>query len=85
MQCHYKKCFAPHFVQELHEDICKQPFSLLLDESTDIRIEKYLGCTIIYYSLKQKQLINSFLDLCELGAMNDSIVAHGHYRLILNS
>jgi hypothetical protein len=47
----------------------------LLDESTGITTEKYLWCTIIYYSLKQKQIINSFLDLCELEAMNaDSIL-----------
>ncbi|CAH1986939.1 unnamed protein product [Acanthoscelides obtectus] len=73
MQMHRTKCsnliknvLSPHFVRELCEDIGNSPFSILLDESTDITVDKYLGCTIIYFSYKTKQIVNSFLDLVEL-------------------
>ena len=70
LQMHRTKCsnliknvWSPYFIQDLCEDIGDYPFSLLLDESTDITVDKYLGCTIIYFSHKMKKIINSFLDL----------------------
>jgi hypothetical protein len=67
---------APHFAKKLCEDIADNPFSLLLDESTDITTDKYLGCTIIYYSYDKKKIVNSFLELTELETLNaDAIVS----------
>lgn len=63
LQMHRTKCsaiiqnvLAPHFAKKLCDDIADYPFSLLLDESTDITTDKYLGCTIIYYSYDKKKL-----------------------------
>jgi hypothetical protein len=47
-------------MKELYEDVGETPFSILLDESTDITTDKYLGCTVIYFSLKKKKLLILF-------------------------
>lgn len=83
IQMHRTKCaniiknvLAPHFVQQLRNDIGNRPYSILIDESTDITTDKYLGSTILYYSSSKKQIVNSFFDLVELDAGNaESIVA----------
>jgi hypothetical protein len=44
--------------------------------STDITTDKYLGCTVIYFSLKRtKIIINYFLDLVELENANADAIA----------
>jgi hypothetical protein len=55
MQMHRTKCsniiknvLAPYFVENLKADLGNNKFSLLLDESTDISTQKYLGIVIIY-------------------------------------
>lgn len=50
-----KNVLASYFVQELRNDIRNSPFSILIDESTDISTDKYLGCTILYYSSCKKK------------------------------
>jgi hypothetical protein len=62
-------------MKELYEDVGETPFSILLDESTDITTDKYLGCTVIYFSLKKKKIINSFLDLVKLENANADAIA----------
>ena len=57
MFCH------PHFSENLREDLKDQPYSLLIDESTDISVHKYLGIIIIYYSCTYEKIISTFLDL----------------------
>jgi hypothetical protein len=55
MQMHRTKCsniiknvLAPYFVENLKADLGNNKFSLLLDESTDISTQKYIGIVIIY-------------------------------------
>jgi hypothetical protein len=62
MQMHRTKCsniiknvLVPYFVEDLKIDLGNNKFSLLLDESTDISTQKYLGIVIIYYSQKQNR------------------------------
>jgi hypothetical protein len=62
-------------MKELYEDVGETPFSILLDESTDITTDKYLGSTVIYFSLKRKKIINSFLDLVKLENANADAIA----------
>lgn len=73
MHLHRTKCshiiknvLSPHFKDDLKEDIGQEKFSLLLDESTDISVTKYLGLVIIYYSIKAKKITTSFLKLAPL-------------------
>lgn len=71
-----KNVLAPHFSQNLKEDLKDQPYSLLIDESTDITVHKYLGIIIIYYSCTHKKIISTFLDIPMLYECDaDGIVA----------
>ncbi|CAH0559254.1 unnamed protein product [Brassicogethes aeneus] len=82
LQIHRTKCsniikhvLSPHFQNELMEDIGDSPYSLLIDESTDISVQKFLGIIIIYYSKKQNNIITSYLDMPKLTDFNaDAIV-----------
>lgn len=73
MQLHRTKCsniiknvLSPHFKEDLKRDIGNGKFSLLLDESTDITVTKYLGIVIIYYSTTLKKINTTFLKLAAL-------------------
>lgn len=77
LQIHRTKCtniiknvFAPHFVKDLDDDLKDMPYSLLIDESTDVSVTKYLGIVIIYYSKILKQVVETFLDMPELPECN---------------
>lgn len=59
---------APHFLQTLVADIGDNKFSLLLDESTDISVSKYLGVVIRYFSEIKTQVVSTYLGLIELAA-----------------
>lgn len=73
LQLHRTKCsniisevLGPHFKEVLRADIGNSKFSLLLDESTDISVLKYLGIAIRYYSESQKKMVSTFLSLSSL-------------------
>ncbi|CAD6204112.1 GSCOCG00009869001-RA-CDS, partial [Cotesia congregata] len=71
-----KNILSPHFKETLKDDIGTGKFSLLLDESTDISISKYLGIVIIYYSSSLKKIITTFLKLAELKSCDaDGIIS----------
>lgn len=77
MQMHRTKCtyvikniLASHFTELIKNDIKDQPYSLLIDESTDIAVQKYLGLVIIYYSTTHEKIVSTYLDLAELDACN---------------
>lgn len=81
MSLHRTKCTAvikhvmmPHFVSKLREDINGRKFSLLLDESTDISVTKYLGIVICYYSESGKNIVSTFLQLAPLTECNASAI-----------
>lgn len=73
LQLHRTKCSAvinnvlcPYFKSNLKDDIQNSKFSILVDESTDISITKYLGIVIIYYSTLKNTIVTTFLGLEEL-------------------
>jgi hypothetical protein len=82
LQMHRTKCSAiiknvlvPHFINNLKEDLADRPFSILIDESTDVSIIKYLGCSIIYFSTQKSSVVSTCLELVELEEANaDGIV-----------
>ncbi len=51
-----KHVLRPHFVSKLKENIGDRKYSILLDESTDIAVHKYLGLAIHYFSEHLKTL-----------------------------
>jgi len=70
---HRSKCtyilnnvLAPYFQHKLTADIENSFFSIIIDESTDISVNKFLGIIIIYFSESQNQIITTFLDMLQL-------------------
>lgn len=61
-----KNALGPHFKKTLLTDIGSSKFSLIIDESTDITVHKYLGIVIRYYSSKQRNIVSTFFALIEL-------------------
>ncbi|XP_050509986.1 uncharacterized protein LOC126886893 [Diabrotica virgifera virgifera] len=77
VQLHRTKCtsiiknvLALHFTEVLKKDFKDQPFSLIIDESTDITVHKYLGLIIIYYSKLHQKIVSTFLDLVKIHECN---------------
>lgn len=71
---------APHFKSILKEDIGNNFFSLLIDESTDITTEKYIGFAIIYFSERHRKINYTFLGLVKV----ENGEAQTIYEAILN-
>jgi hypothetical protein len=44
---------APYFLKRVMSDVGDEKFSLLLDESTDVSVSKYLGVVIRYFNAKK--------------------------------
>lgn len=56
----------PHFKSVLREDIGDTNYSLEIDESTNISVQKYLGLVIRYYSRSMEKINTTFLSITEL-------------------
>jgi hypothetical protein len=62
-----KNVWCPYFKKKnLRKDIGNSVYSLLIDESTDISVVKYLGISIIYFSYSTKVFVTTFFALVEL-------------------
>ncbi|KYN18889.1 Zinc finger MYM-type protein 1, partial [Trachymyrmex cornetzi] len=75
LQIHRTKCsmlitnvLAPAILSDLIEDVkeSKLGYSLIVDESTDIAVNKFMGICIRYYSKKYKTVMIDFLGFIEL-------------------
>ena len=82
LQIHRTKCFnviqnvlSRHFIESLCVDIGDSPYSLLIDESTDISVFKYLGIVIIYFSKKLHRIVETFLDMPQIKECNAVSIA----------
>ncbi|XP_054740561.1 uncharacterized protein LOC129246064 isoform X1 [Anastrepha obliqua] len=74
-----RNVLCPYFKNRLLSDIGSNPYSLIIDESTDISVKKYLGIVIRYYSATSKSIVNTFLTLsviedCTAKGLVDSIL-----------
>lgn len=56
-----KEVIAPVLLSELIEDIGNSPFSLIIDESTDVSTEKLLCLCVKYYSHKKNSIFTQFV------------------------
>lgn len=61
-----KNVIGPYFYESLVKDIGDGYYSLLIDESTDITVNKLLGIAIRYYSVEQKRIISTFFSLIHI-------------------
>jgi hypothetical protein len=57
---------ALYFLKKLVADVGDQGFSLLLDDSTEVSVSKYLGVVIRYFSDIKQTIVSTFLGLVEL-------------------
>ncbi|ROL43465.1 Zinc finger protein 862 [Anabarilius grahami] len=57
---------GPYSVKRLVTDIGDSKYSLLLDESTDVSVSKYLGIVIRYFSEDKANVVATYLGLVEL-------------------
>ncbi len=78
-----KKVLAPHFKNELCEEIKDTPFSIMVDESTDISCTKLVALSIRYYSERMKTIINTYLGSSEI-VKADAVGLEGAVRLMLD-
>nr|CAI5844912.1 unnamed protein product [Callosobruchus analis] len=98
LQMHRRKCsciirniLEPHFINKLREDTADVPYSLIIDESTDVSIHKYLGVCIKYFSIISGSLVTTSLGLWELenvdaeGIVSCLFNVLGKYRLKINN
>lgn len=63
-----KRVIGPSVHLELIQDIQNVPFSLIIDESTDIKMMKQLCIIVRYYSAKLSKVVTTFLGLIVLEA-----------------
>ncbi|KAE8293881.1 SCAN domain-containing protein 3 [Larimichthys crocea] len=57
---------APHFREELKEDVGESPYSLYLDETTDTSVNKLLCICVKYRSQKHNKFVSTYLGLVDL-------------------
>lgn len=70
LKLHSTKCsklilnvLSPSILQSLVEDIGNSKYSLIVDESTDVSVSKYMAYCIRYFSKSLQTIINEFLGL----------------------
>lgn len=61
--CLIKKVIAPTYLKALVSDMKDSPFSLIIDESTDIACVKHLCVCVRYYSPSHNKIVSQFLGL----------------------
>ncbi|CAH1100584.1 unnamed protein product [Psylliodes chrysocephalus] len=61
-----KNVVGPHFMKDLLFDVGANPYSLIIDESTDVAVLKMLGIVIRYFSTKHLKIVSTFLSLINI-------------------
>lgn len=72
-----RNLLAPHFSRVLRSDLADNPFSLLIDETTDIECKKILGIVIRFVNLRLKKISSAFLGFIELANGTAESIAKG--------
>lgn len=57
---------GPYFKEQLLDDVGQSPYSLLVEQSTDISVKPLLGISIRYFSQRHNQFVCSYLGLIDL-------------------
>ncbi|CAK1590602.1 unnamed protein product [Parnassius mnemosyne] len=73
IKMHRTKCtaviqevLAPHFKKNLRTDISNNSYSLIIDESTDVSVNKYLAVVVRYFDPMIGKVITRFWNLIQL-------------------
>lgn len=89
IQMHRTKCthiinevLSPYFKDLLIKDIGTSPFSLILDESTDVSVTKQLGVVIKYLNEERNEIVSTFLGLQQLTSANARSIVDALISLI---
>jgi hypothetical protein len=61
-----KNVIGPVLLEALVEDVNNNYFSLIIDESTDISVNKYLCLCIKYFSEISQKVLTNFLGIIEV-------------------
>lgn len=61
-----RNIFGPHFLSRIIQDVGDQHYSLVLDESTDIAVQKMLGIVIQYVSVNLEEVVSTFLGIIHI-------------------
>ena len=72
---------APYFREELNDDVGESPYSLYLDETTDISVNKLLCICVKYQSQKHNKFVSTYLGLVDLHSadaqsISDALVSY---------
>ena len=74
-----KKALSPAVHDELLTDLKDQPYSLIIDESTNTGMEKQLSVVVRYYSQLKKCIVTTFLGIIAL----ESGTAEGIFNVVV--
>ncbi|KAK3932768.1 Zinc finger MYM-type protein 1, partial [Frankliniella fusca] len=73
LRLHRTKCsklisnvVAPVFLTEIKNDIGDSPYSLIVDESTDVSTTKFMALCVRYHSKKHKKMVTDFLGIIQV-------------------
>jgi len=69
-----KNVVGPTLLEDLVEDCNTGPYSLIVDELTDISVVKYLCLCIKYFSIKDQCITTEFLGFVEVDSCTDDLL-----------
>lgn len=70
----YFKCYWTLFRTMLKESISDSFYNILIDESTDISVLKFLGIIIMYFDKNLKWIISTHLSLVKIGSCDTQTI-----------
>lgn len=71
------KALYSHFKRDHAEHVGQSKFSIIIDESTNINVTKFLSISIIYHSTVKVKIVTSFLSLYVLEACTADGIVEG--------
>lgn len=66
---------SPALLNELVQHVGNSPFALIVDESTDVSVSKFMGLCIRFYSRKEESMVTDFLGIVEVTKCTGEILA----------
>lgn len=80
-----KNVWSPYFLKQLVQDLGDNPYSLMIDESTDITVNKMLGVAIRYVSTEQQEVVSTYLGMVQLESATAAAIADQLDELLTKS
>jgi len=66
---------SPALLNELVHHIGDSPFSLIVDESTDVSVSKFMGVCIRFYNRQKESMVTDFLGIIQVTKCTGEILA----------